>query len=182
MDDPCDGDDACGSPHARTSSIILTTYPTLGRWSGALAAQLRASCSIATISSSMPLSFISSRSNTSDVHSSRTTDCTHRGSSATTPPLGSSLPGHRPVSSSSSTTPSAYTSPFCDAHGRDAGAGASGARYPAELAAGDDVPSCASPQSARRASPDLSSRMLVLLMLPCASLGVSPPRRLAWWM
>ncbi|WVZ72140.1 LOW QUALITY PROTEIN: hypothetical protein U9M48_020649, partial [Paspalum notatum var. saurae] len=178
-DSSCDGD---ASPHARTSSIIFTTYPILGRCSGAAAAQLSASCSIATISSSMPLSFISSRSNTSDVHSSRTTDCTHRGSSTTTPPFGSSLPGHRPVSSSSSTTPNAYTSPRCDAQGRGGG-GASGARYPADRPPAAAEPSCARPQSASLATPNLSRRMLVLLTLPCASFGVPLPRRPEeWWM
>nr|DAD31844.1 TPA_asm: hypothetical protein HUJ06_010695 [Nelumbo nucifera] len=76
-------------------------------------------CSNPTISSSISLYLISSRSNTSAVHSSLTTDWTHLGRSTTTPqptpisPL-STTDGHFPVSNSSSSTPKAYTSAFCE--------------------------------------------------------------------
>lgn len=159
------------TPPLRISSSIFTTPPILGRWSAATAVQLTAICSIVTISPSIPLYRISSRSNTSEVHSSRTTDRTHPGRSApSTTPSPTTTAGF-PVSNSSSTTPKAYTSARCDAHERRLSTGDSGARYPPVRQAADVGPNNDSPASESRALPALSRRMLVDLMLPWANLG-----------
>uniref|UniRef100_A0A0A9E1J4 Uncharacterized protein n=1 Tax=Arundo donax TaxID=35708 RepID=A0A0A9E1J4_ARUDO len=82
-----------------------------GLLSGCCAEQSMASWRSCTISSSTFWYLRSSWSNTSAVHSSRTTDCTHRGRSRPSS-LTTACVGALPVSSSSISTPKLYTSAF----------------------------------------------------------------------
>uniref|UniRef100_A0A7N0ZQR1 Uncharacterized protein n=1 Tax=Kalanchoe fedtschenkoi TaxID=63787 RepID=A0A7N0ZQR1_KALFE len=86
------------------SPIKSATWVMEGRFSGCGATQAKATCSIATSSSSMFLYLSSSWSKTSAVHSSRTTDLTHLGKSKASSSLGY-WDGARPVRTSRSMTP-----------------------------------------------------------------------------
>ena len=99
-----------------TFSIILTTSPMEGRCSGRGATHASA-----TISSSMSLYRSSSTFNTSVVHSSRSTDRTHREAQAhrrepvtAAPFMCASGAGALPLSASRTSTPKLYTSVSCD--------------------------------------------------------------------
>jgi len=83
------------------SSIMRTTSSMLGLWSGTSETHVIAICNNRTISSSMLWYLMSSASNTSAVHSSRTTDCTHRGRSIPSS-LSEAWFGALPVESSNS--------------------------------------------------------------------------------
>lgn len=93
-------------PLSLISSIILQTTAIFGRSFGSRETQRNAIWSKATISSSISLQPHNSTSNTSEVHSSCTTVCTHFGRS--TIPSSVDLP----VRISSKTTPKLYTSEF----------------------------------------------------------------------
>lgn len=97
----------------QSSSIWLTTSVIEGRLSGYCWVQSTASCNRRTISSSTFWYRRSSRSNTSAVHSSRTTDWTHLGRS-TPSSFVTEWVGALPVSNSNSKTPKLYTSAFCE--------------------------------------------------------------------
>ncbi|KAF0899284.1 hypothetical protein E2562_015933 [Oryza meyeriana var. granulata] len=112
-------------------SIRASTSAMAGRRSGWCSVHSMPSCSSRIISPSTRGSLAMAASNTSDVHSSCTTDRIHRGRStppSTPAPSGVASSGGRPLSSSSSSTPKLYTSALCDTPRAST---TSGARYPA---------------------------------------------------
>lgn len=134
-----------------------------------------ATCNNPTISSSISLYLINSKSKTSAVHSSLTTDWTHLGKSTAPPhpipaPPPSITDGHFPVNNSNKSTPNEYTSDFCDCF-RPSDDDSSGARYPFDLGTLLGGAKMERPKSDTRAFPVLSRRTFVDLMLPWVSLS-----------
>jgi len=124
-------------------SILASTWAMVGRLSGRCSVHSMPSCSSRIISPSTRGSLAMAASNTSDVHSSCTTDRTHRGRSTPSAPSGSACRGARPLSSSSTTTPKLYTSALC---GTLRASVTSGAWYPAPRLGGAAAPViCAMP-------------------------------------